>query len=126
MKRERALVLAETAGSVAWFAMDACWMLGARSLALALAVPTILLNVLVFRFVDRSWASWLVAGAMTAWSCMNVLWMAYDFKMVEWGLAGGKAFLALGALMLLAAIVVGRSEAIALLAARFRRLRLRA
>ncbi len=123
MERERGLVLVETAGSVAWFAMDASWMLSSRPLAAALAVPTVLLNLLVFRFVARAWASWLVTGAMAAWSCMNVLWMTYDLKMTDWGLSAGKAFLALGALLLVVALVVGRSDALGLLAARFRRLR---
>jgi hypothetical protein len=126
MDRERGLALVETAGSVAWFAMDASWMLNVRPLAAALAVPTVLLNLLVFRFVARTWASWLVAGAMASWSCMNVLWMAHDLKTApEWGLSAGKAFLLLGALMLVAAVFVGRSEALAVVATRFRRLRLR-
>ncbi|HEU4404811.1 MAG TPA: hypothetical protein VFS43_05925 [Polyangiaceae bacterium] len=125
MNREHGLVLVETAGSVAWFAMDASWMLSIAPLAVTLAVPTLLLNLLVFRFLRRTWAGWLVAGAMVAWACMNVLWMAYDLKLTAWGLAAGKAFLALGALMLVASVCISRAEALALIATRFRRLRLR-
>jgi hypothetical protein len=125
MDRTRGLVMVETAGSVAWFAMDASWMMSSRAFAVALAVPTLLLNLLVFRFLTRAWASWLVAGAMAAWACMNVLWMASDLKLVAWGLDAGKAFLLLGVLMLVAAVCADRSEALSLVAARFRRLRLR-
>ncbi len=119
-------MLAETAGSVAWFAMDACWMLGWRDAAVTLAVPTILVNLLVVRVSPRGWPSWLVSGAMVAWACMNVLWMTHDFKMIGWGLVAGKACLALGAIMIAAAVLIGRSEALRLLSTRFRRLRLRA
>jgi hypothetical protein len=126
MEKERQLALVEAAGSVAWFAMDASWMLSVRSLAVTLALPTVLLNVLVFPFIVRSWANWLVAGAMVAWSCMNVLWMVYDLQLLAWGLSGGKVFLVLGALMLAAAGFVNRSAALTLVAARFRRLRVRA
>lgn len=125
MNRKRALVLVETAGSVAWFAMDASWMLNIPTLAVALAIPTLALNLLVFRYLTRTWASWLVAGAMAAWACMNILWMAHDLKLTAWGLEAGKAFLVLGVLMLVAAVCVGRTEALALVATRFRRLRLR-
>lgn len=126
MTREERLIAVETAGSIAWFAMDASWMLGVRLAAAALAVPTLVLNVLVFRFAPRAWVSWLVSGAMTAWACMNVLWMAHDFRMIDWGLVASKGCLGFGAALLTGAIIVGRSDALRLLYVRFRRLRLRA
>ena len=119
------LAVVETAATITWFAMDACWMLDSRLLALTLAVPTVLLSLLVFRFVKRTPPSWLVTAAMTSWACMNVLWMSHDFELIGWGLLAGKAFLALGFGLVAAALVVGRSEAWVLLTTRFRRLRLR-
>ena len=118
--------MVETAGSIAWFTMDACWMLGAESLALVLAVPTIILNLVVFRYLRRTWPSGLVSGAMVAWACMNVLWMLHDFRHIGWCLVAGKVFLALGVLLIVVAVLLGRSEALRTLFARFRRLRLRA
>ena len=118
--------MVETAGSIAWFAMDACWMLGGQSLAVTLSVPTVLLNILVFRYAPRTWPSWFVSGAMVAWASMNVFWMTHDFGMLSWGRAAAKVFLVLGALMIAASIFVGRSEAGRTLLTRFRRLRLRA
>ncbi|HVH43235.1 MAG TPA: hypothetical protein VM925_12860 [Labilithrix sp.] len=126
MKRRRGLTVVETAGAIAWFTMDACWMLGAESLALVLVLPTVVLNLVVFRYAPRTWASALVTGAMVAWACMNVLWMVHDFGMIRWGLVAGKVFLALGALMVALALVIGRSEATHTLFTRFRRLRPRA
>lgn len=123
--QSRPLLVVETAGSVAWFAMDASWMLNARAGAMVLAVPTVLLNLLVIRYAPRSWSSSLVSGAMASWACMNVLWMTHDLKLLAWGLTAGKAFLALGAVLLAGALLSGRAEATQTLLARFRRLRMR-
>lgn len=124
MNKKQALYLVETAASITWFAMDACWMLGARGAATTLAVPTVLLGLVAFRFAARTAASFLVTGAMVAWACMNVLWMAQDLHLVGWGVGAGKAFLALGAVQLALAVVLGRGEALRLVFRRFRRLRL--
>ncbi|MDF2696640.1 MAG: hypothetical protein K0S65_5023 [Labilithrix sp.] len=124
--RKRALVLVETAGSVCWFAMDASWMLGGRTVALVLALPTIVLGLLLYRFVPRNWPSWLVTGAMASWACMNVLWMAHDFRLASWAHVAAKVFLILGAVMIGISLVVARGETLDTLATHVRRLRLRA
>lgn len=124
MNKKQALYLVETAASITWFAMDACWMLGARIAATTLAVPTVLLGILAFRYAARTAASFFVTGAMAAWACMNVLWMGQDLQFVAWGLAAGKAFLVLGVALLALALVFGRAEALRLVLRRFRRLRL--
>jgi hypothetical protein len=125
MTKRRWLMLLESTGSIAWFAMDAGWMLNLRTLCLVLAVPTVCLNVLAIRFTPRRTASVLVAAAMAAWACMNTLWMTNDFHFVEGSLVAAKAFLMLGALMLGVSLVADRSTFRTLLG-RFRRLRVRA
>jgi hypothetical protein len=126
MTKRRALLLVETVGSITWFAMDACWMLNAAVIALLLAAPTVVLNLLVLRFSPRKVATLLVAGAMAAWACMNVLWMTGDMKLFDHGLIAGKAFLLLGALMIGLALIINRADALRDVLGRFRRLRLRA
>lgn len=123
--QSHALLVVETAGSVAWFAMDASWMLNVRAGAVALAVPTVVLNALVLRYAPRSWSGLLVSGAMASWACMNALWMTQDLKLLAWGLTAGKVFLALGAVMLAGAFLAGRADAAQSLLTRFRRLRMR-
>jgi hypothetical protein len=126
MKRVRRLILVETAASIAWFAMDASWMLNARGWAVGLSAPTLALNLLAFAFLPKRWAPRLVAAAMVAWSAMNVLWMLHDLKLSASGLAYGKAFLVAGFVLLSAAIVVNHRDALRTIAARFRRLRISA
>lgn len=124
---KRYLLICETAGSVAWFAMDTCWMLGSARGSAALAIPTVILNLLIFRWVARTWADILVTGAMASWACMNVLWMTNDLQLLTWGLAAAHVFCVAGALMLAVALLASkwRKDALDALLRRFRRLRLR-
>jgi hypothetical protein len=124
MTGKKRLLMVETTASLAWFAMDASWMIDARSAALALAVPTVALSLVGLGLMRRAQAvSWLVAGAMASWAVMNVCWMLHDFDLVGWGLGVSKVLLALGAILLGAALVFGRADALEILARRFRRLR---
>jgi hypothetical protein len=123
MKRVRRLVLVETAASIAWFAMDASWMLASKTWAVGLAVPTLALNLLALAFLPKRWAPRLVAAAMVAWAAMNVLWMLFDLRLAASGLAYGKAFLIVGFVLLSAAIAVNHRDALRTLATRLRRLR---
>jgi hypothetical protein len=126
MRERRGLVVVETIGSIAWFAMDACWLLGARTPALVLAAPTLVLALLTFRYVSSRWPARLVTAAMAAWVMMNVLWMANDLGVVPWGEAAAKGCLALGAALVMLAFTLGRGETLGALAGRLRRMRLRA
>jgi hypothetical protein len=112
--------LVETSASIVWFAMDACWMLGLRSAATLLALPTVALAVLVLRFVPRTRSSWLVNAAVAAWTCMNTLWMLHDLKVMDWALPAGRGFLALGVVLVAAALLVDRKKAVQELVARLR------
>ncbi len=127
MTKRRALMLVETMGSIAWFAMDASWMTNARVLSAVLAVPTVILNVLAVQFTPRRWSSVLVASAMGAWACMNTFWMAHDLGFVEgtWPLVGAKVFLVAGAVLIALSMLFDRRESVHELLSRFRRLRLR-
>jgi hypothetical protein len=127
MDREKRLLACETAGSIAWFAMDASWMLALPVPAAALAVPTVLLNLLIFRWTVRTWPNLLVTAAMAAWACMNVLWMCADLKLVAGGLPVAKGFCVAGGIFLAAALIGATrwTDALEALLRRFRRLRLR-
>lgn len=122
---KRRLALVETLGSIAWFGMDGAWLLGLRTWALLLAAPTVLLSLLVFRYAASSWPTRLVTAAMTSWACMNILWMASDFRLVSWGAPAARGLLVFGATLVAVAIAARRPEALHALGERFRRLRVR-
>lgn len=119
------LVVIETLSSVCWFIMDASWMFGLPTAAMIFAALTIATNILVFRWAERSSSYLLVTAAMTFWASMNVCWMLNDIKVWSGGLTFAAIFFGLGALSLASAFIAAKRnrEAIDVIIARFRRLR---
>jgi hypothetical protein len=76
--RARRLVVLETIGSLFWFLMDGCWMLGAGFLARALALPTLAAQLVAFRYTHRSLVELAITGSVNCWVLMNVFWMFGD------------------------------------------------
>ena len=124
--RARRLVLLETTGSLLWFLMDGCWMLGLGGPARALALPTLAAHGLAFRYTERSAVELAVTGSVNCWVLMNVLWMVGDLEGRPDLLAWAQAAFAAGLALLLLAAVRARAtgELFRRTLGRFRRLRM--
>ena len=117
-------MLTETIGSVLWFIMDGLWMLNAAVGAKAMIVPTVLVNLFVFRYTRRSVSQFSVVAAMNAWLLMNVFWMAGDLDKVPGPLVVARTMFAVGVVLLVLAVASAwRAEGVRQVLARFRRLR---
>jgi hypothetical protein len=118
-------VLVETIGSVLWFVMDGLWMLNQASPAKAMVLPTLAVNLFVFRYTKRSFSQFAIVAAMNAWLLMNIFWMVGDLDKNPRLIEFARALFGLGLVLLVLAI--GRDaanpEALAKLLTRFRRLR---
>lgn len=117
----------ETVGSVCWFLMDACWMLGLATMAQVMAVPTLLLSLVLFRFTARNLPDMMITATIAFWASMNVCWMLSDLGVwLGTGLVVAKVFFGLGSVCLFVALLSARTskEAMYALLARFRRLRI--
>ena len=120
------LVLVETIGSVLWFLMDGFWMLNQALPAKAMVLPTLGVNLWVFRYTKRSFTQYAVVAAMNSWLFMNICWMIGDLDKDPKPLVVARAMFALG--MLLLVLAVGRNamhpERLTKALAHFRRLRI--
>ena len=126
MHEQEKLVLVETVGSVLWFLMDGFWMLNLALSAKAMVLPTLLVNLLVFRYTKHSFSQLSVAAAMNSWLLMNICWMVGDLNKDPRPIAAARVMFALGILFLMLAI--GRegmhAERLTKVLAHFRRLRI--
>ena len=124
-EQSRRLALWETVGSVIWFLMDGCWMRGWGTLATVLILPTLLPNLMAFRYTERRPAPLAITAAMNSWLVMNCCWMVADLGGPKGLLTGGDAFFALGvALIGLACVMTLRAGGSLLdVLGRFRRFR---
>ena len=118
-------ILVETFGSVLWFVMDGLWMLNQALLAKAMVLPTLAVNLFVFRYTKRSFSQFAVVAAMNAWLLMNIFWMIGDLDKAPQFLEFARAMFASGLILL--GLAIGRDsmhpERLTKLLARFRRLR---
>jgi hypothetical protein len=119
------LALTETIGSVLWFVMDGFWMLNLALPAKAMVLPTLVVNLLAFRFAKRSFSHMAVVAAMNSWLVMNILWMLGDLARDPRPIAVARVMFALGIVLLVLAIGWGatRSEGLTKVFAHFRRFR---
>jgi hypothetical protein len=123
--RARRLVLLETVGSLCWFLMDGCWMLGLGGFARAFAVPTVVTQLVAFRYTDRSLVELAITGSVNCWVAMNVLWMFGDLEDRPGLFAAARVAFGAGLGLLVVAALRARSAAAVVRRAlgRFRRLR---
>jgi hypothetical protein len=119
------LVLTETIGSVLWFVMDGFWMLNAPLLAKTMILPTLLVNLLVFRYTKQSFSPFSVVAAMNSWLLMNIFWTVGDLDKTMAPLVVARTMYALGLILLVLAVAKsGRwGEGLMDVLSRFRRLR---
>ena len=120
------LVLVETLGSVLWFIMDGFWMLNQALPAKAMVLPTLAVNLLVFRYTKHSFGQFSVVAAMNSWLVMNICWMVGDLDKDPRPVAVARVMFALGVVLL--TLAVGRDamhpERLTKVLAHFRRLRI--
>jgi hypothetical protein len=98
------LALTETIGSVLWFVMDGFWMLNQALPAKAMVLPTLAVNLFVFRFTKRTFGQMAVVAAMNSWLVMNILWMLGDLAGDRRPIAVARVFFVLGIVLLGAAV----------------------
>lgn len=92
----------DTVNSVAWFFMDAFWMLGLTSAGLFFILPTVLTG-LGLLYIERRPAVFRINLAINCWIWMNTLWMLSDSLGDPALLAWARAMFAAGVLFILAA-----------------------
>lgn len=119
------LVVLETVGSLFWFLMDGCWMLGLSGLARALAVPTVATQLVAFRYTHGSLVELAITGSVNCWVAMNVFWMFGDLDDRPGLFVAARVAFGAGMGLLVLAAVRARSSGALLKRAlgRFRRLR---
>lgn len=124
--RRDKLALTETIGSVLWFVMDGLWMLNQPLPAKAMVLPTLAVNLFVFRYTKRSFSQMAVVAAMNSWLIMNILWMLGDLDRDPKPIAVARVMFALGIVLLALAVArdATRPDGLTNLLARFRRLRI--
>ena len=96
-------ILIETLGSVLWFLLDGFWMLDLPLVAKALVLPTLGVNLLVFRYTHRSVSQLSVVAAMNAWLLMNIFWMFGEIDEKPAFLTAARGMFALGVTLLVVA-----------------------
>ncbi len=62
-----------------WLIKDTCWLLGYKTLALLLALPTLGLALWIVWRSRRLWQELAPNLAVCAWICGNVTWMVGEF-----------------------------------------------
>ena len=119
-------ILVETIGSVLWFIMDGLWMLNQAYFAKAMVLPTLFVNLWVFRYTRPTFSQFAVVGAMNSWLVMNICWMMGDLDKDPKPLEFARIMFAVGIALL--ALAVARNamqpEALSKVLTHFRRLRI--
>lgn len=93
----------DTTNSVAWFLMDAFWMLGLTGSGLVFLLPTVL-SGLGLLYIERRPTVFLINIAINCWIWMNTLWMLSDALKDPGLLVYARAMFAAGMLCILAAL----------------------
>jgi len=81
MDPKKRLSLLDTASTISWFAMDACWMNGQLEAAHALAALSLLLMMVTGFIIHRQGDVNAEIGHMaaTSWLMMNACWMTSEW-----------------------------------------------
>lgn len=93
----------DTINSLAWFSMDAFWMLGFAGVCFFFAFPTIMTGLCLL-YIEKRPVVFKINIALNCWILMNTLWMTSEvFKLpglliyAKTAFAGGILFIALAA-----------------------------
>jgi hypothetical protein len=117
--------LFESVGSALWFAMDGLWMFQAVGAAELLVAPTVVSNLLAFRYTERTLSEYGVLASVNLWLWMNASWMIADLEDVPQLITMAKVLFGAGFLALFLALLGPRCDRSTLIEVfgRFRRLR---
>lgn len=112
----------DTVNSVAWFLMDACWMLQLKGICFAMIFPTII-SGLFLCYIEKRKTVTMINIAVFCWICMNISWMFSDVLKISFYLMIAKAFFCLGLCFIITSIIY--SENISDTFSHFRRFRIK-
>lgn len=98
----------DTVNSVAWFLLDACWMLGAPQVGYCFVLPTVGTGLLLL-YIEKRPSVICINLAINSWIWMNLLWMMSEIHDVPALLTAARAFFGLGVIFIFAAISLSRS-----------------
>lgn len=93
----------DTVNSVAWFLMDAFWMLGAGKTALAFILPT-LVTGLGLLYLERRRTVFFINLAINCWIWMNTFWMLSDLFQSPQLLVAARGVFGLGLVFIACAV----------------------
>lgn len=110
----------ELFNSLAWFAMDGCWLAGWPWLSAAFCVPMLGTGLLILARAPRA-GTLAVDGALLCWMIMNSLWMAGDQFALPALVDAARVVFPVGGLLLLG--VALSPHHVGILVERFRRFR---
>ena len=89
MEKTRTSQAFETIWTIAWFAMDICWMNGWMDPAYCFMAVCLLFMLALFPLTREGIRSGLPFFATASWNMMNIFWMLDEQKVVvarEWSL----------------------------------------
>jgi hypothetical protein len=95
----------DTTNSVAWFFMDALWMLGLNGAGMFFIVPTVLTG-LGLLYIEKRPAVFMINMGINCWIWMNSLWMLSDVFDSQTYLFWAKAIFAAGVFFIITALVL--------------------
>jgi len=94
----------DTTNSVAWFFMDAFWMLGLNTAGFFFILPTVLTGLCLL-YIEKRPAVFRINLAINCWIWMNTLWMLSDALKAPGLLVYARVMFAAGVFFILAALV---------------------
>lgn len=103
MRQERL----ETLGTALWLLMDFSWLVEWTPVGLVLGVFGFGSFVLVFRYIERSAASWAANGSAACWLLMNFSWMVGESYTIALALQAAVAVGVLAITLLLVSVWTG-------------------
>ena len=86
----------ETVNSLAWFSMDAAWMLQENRVAYVMIVPTVITGVLLCFMEKRHRSVMFINLAVLCWIGMNICWMLSETLKDDHLLPVAKSFFGAG------------------------------
>lgn len=98
----------DTINSVAWFAMDASWMLETPSISFAMIIPTIL-SAFCLVYIEKRSNVTFINLAILSWICMNICWMFSEIMGNHQYLLLAKIFFGVGILCILIAVALSKN-----------------
>jgi hypothetical protein len=123
---EKALRNVDKFGTLLWVYLDICWLYEFSIGATLLALPALTVNLLAFRYIEKTIPDIVVTLAINFWILMNALWIIGDIHAIPWCVTLAKALsVPLGLVVTVTILSDQASEAFWQNAlARFRRLRI--